>query len=289
MGSMFQYTPSLRTPLDLSNFDTSKVTNMERMFGTHFGDDIDVSSFNTANVTDMGGMFSSVSLASLDLSNFNTINVTDMSSMFNYSIINNINLNSFNTSKVTNMRSMFEVFKTNGTIDLSHFDTSNVTNMSSMFKNGANEINLSSFDTSNVTSMYSMFQYYDRYELGFDLDLSHFNTSKVENFRSIFSGFKGSSLNLSNWDLSANAFTYTPNQWGHPFGSSWTLVNFDGVNKTLYCNHPSGSIFDEPCSPPPFSIDNLSPISPINYPSGSSIQGQSSIIVGNKILIKHIV
>ena len=221
MYGMFEYTPSLRTPLDLSNFDTSKVTDMERMFWYHFGDDIDVSSFNTTNVTNMMGMFSNISVPSLDLSNFNTTNVTDMMWMFRQARINSIDISSFDTSNVTNMTGMFQMngmyqdFSTNGVLDLSHFDTSKVTTMRSMFAHVSNSINLSTFDTSNVTDMSDMFISYG--DTGIDLDLSHFNTSKVQNFSSMFDYFKGSSLNLSNWDLSGNTITYTPNQWGHPF------------------------------------------------------------------------
>jgi surface protein len=44
---------------------------------------LDVSNFNTTNVTDMYGMFEGCSnLESLDVSKFNTANVTNMSSMF---------------------------------------------------------------------------------------------------------------------------------------------------------------------------------------------------------------
>ena len=63
--------------IDLSNVDTSSVTNMHCMF--RFNSSlkfIDVSSFNTSNVTDMSYMFSGcTSLTSLDLSSFDTSNL----------------------------------------------------------------------------------------------------------------------------------------------------------------------------------------------------------------------
>ena len=58
MGRMFHGCSSLKE-LNLSNFNTSKVTYMESMFN------------------------GCSSLKELNLSNFNTINVTDMESMFN--------------------------------------------------------------------------------------------------------------------------------------------------------------------------------------------------------------
>lgn len=48
----------LLTNLDISNFDTSKVTNMSGMFnGCGSLTNLDLSNFNTSNVTDMSNMF----------------------------------------------------------------------------------------------------------------------------------------------------------------------------------------------------------------------------------------
>ena len=61
--------------LDLSNFDTSEVTNMEAMFGgcynlKHLKG---INQFNTSNVTTMRQMFRECEqLRNLDLSNFDT-------------------------------------------------------------------------------------------------------------------------------------------------------------------------------------------------------------------------
>jgi len=51
MSHMF--TDSKATVLDVSNFDTSKVTNMYAMFNNSQATALDVSNFNTSNVTDM--------------------------------------------------------------------------------------------------------------------------------------------------------------------------------------------------------------------------------------------
>ena len=70
--------------IDLSNFNTQNVTNMEYMFyNCNSLLSIDLSNFNTQNVTNMRYMFYNCkSLSSIDLSNFNTQNVTNMESMF---------------------------------------------------------------------------------------------------------------------------------------------------------------------------------------------------------------
>ena len=79
---MFASCSSL-TAVDLSNLDTSNVTNMYAMF-YHCNSLtlLDLSNFNTSKVTSMGSMFDGCSsLTSLDLSSFNTRNVTSYSNM----------------------------------------------------------------------------------------------------------------------------------------------------------------------------------------------------------------
>ncbi|WP_160141157.1 InlB B-repeat-containing protein [Listeria monocytogenes] len=83
--SLFLYCTAL-TSLDLSNFDTNQVTNMNGMFyGTSSLTSLDLSNFDTSQVTNMNNMFSNTSsLTSLDLSNFDTSRVTTMIAMFAY-------------------------------------------------------------------------------------------------------------------------------------------------------------------------------------------------------------
>ncbi len=134
MTTMFSFCKSL-IALDLSSFNTSKVTNMSRMFyldanitnalqSITFGDN-----FDTSKITDMEHMFTGCnSMQQLDLSGFDTSNVTDMQYMF-YSCkaLENITFGeNFNTSKVTNMSWMFASCYELQELDLSKFDfTSN--------------------------------------------------------------------------------------------------------------------------------------------------------------------
>ena len=101
MGYMFYYCSSLKS-IDLSNFDTSKVTDMDAMFyGCSSLEFIDLSNFVTSNVIDMGHMFKGCSsLESIDLSNFDTSKVTDMGFMFKgCSSLLSIDLSYFNMIK----------------------------------------------------------------------------------------------------------------------------------------------------------------------------------------------
>ena len=133
-SNMFEDCSSL-TSLNLSNFDTSKVTNMFKMFFFCSAlTKLDLSNFNTSKVTDMTSMFISCSsLTNLDLSNFDTSKVTRMYSMFNYCpSLTSLDLSNFDTSKLTSMNSMFYGCSNLTNLDLSSFDTSKVTNMSYM-------------------------------------------------------------------------------------------------------------------------------------------------------------
>ena len=194
----YMFGGSKATTLDVSNFDTSKVTYMSGMFSNSKATTLDVSNFNTSNVTDMGSMFYYSQATTLDVSNFNTSNVTDMSSMFMVSQATTLDVSNFNTSNVTDMDSMF-YYSQATTLDLSNFDTSKVTNMKYMFQSSqATTLDVSSFDTSKVTNMTNMF-------LGSQattLDLSNFDTSKVTNMISMFSYSQATTLDLSNFDTS---------------------------------------------------------------------------------------
>ncbi len=185
-------------------------TNSSKMFWSIYDEgiienilELDLSNFDTSKVTDMSGMFVFMNLTTLNLSNFDTSKVTDMSGMFaGMSSLTTLNLSSFNTSKVTNMSSMFGGMSSLTTLDLSNFDTSKVTDMSTMFRYMYNltTLNLSSFNTSQVTDMGEMFRYMSNLT---SLDLSNFDTSKVTDMQGMFGDMRSlTTLNLTNFDTS---------------------------------------------------------------------------------------
>lgn len=189
--------------LDLSNFDTSKVTNMSHMFnGMRNLTTLNLSNFNTSNVTNMGGMFFNMTnLTAFNLSNFDTSKVTDMGSMFyGVSSLTTLDLSNFDTSQVTIMGGMFFNMANLTTLNLSNFDTSNVMDMRSMFNGMTNlvSLNISSFNTKNVENMSGMFSLLRKIE---HLDLSHFRTDKVTNMGSMFYQMTAlKTINLSNFN-----------------------------------------------------------------------------------------
>lgn len=204
MSSMFGSMSKLTT-LNLSSFNTSKVADMSNMFyGMSKLTNLNLSNFDTSKVTDMSGMFSIMpSLTTLDISSFDTSKVTDMGFMFSsMSKLTTLNISNFDTSKVTYMRYMFNNMSNLTTLNLFHFDTSKVTNMGYMFSGMSNlvTLDLSSFDTSKVTDMYAMFS--DMSNLT-TLDLSNFDTSKVTTMYAMFWNMPNlTTLDLSNFDTS---------------------------------------------------------------------------------------
>lgn len=192
--------------LDLSNFDTRKVTNMRDMFERCSSlKSLNLSGFSTENVTNMSKMFEGCSsLESLDLSHFDTRSVSDfgMHRMFyNCSSLKSLDLSHFDTKNVTYMGLLFYGCEKLETLDLSNFNTGKVTGMSSMFAGCSNlkSLDLSVFSTVAVKSMSSMFSGCSSLK---SLNLSNFDTSNVTNMTSMFSGCSGlKSINLSGWTI----------------------------------------------------------------------------------------
>ena len=210
MNNMFSFCNKLTT-LDVSNWDTSNVTDMGLMFFnwiTFFGpsklESLDVSKWDTSNVTNMSSMFYGCnSLTSLDISNWDTSNVKNMDRMFIFCLsIKSLDVSNFDTSNVTGMFDMFNNCSSLITLDVSNFDTSNVTSMSNMFSNceKLNSLDVSKWDTSKVTYMYEMF---DGCNSLTTLDVSNWDTSNVINMGGMFGNCNSlTTLDVSNWDTS---------------------------------------------------------------------------------------
>ena len=207
--------------VDLSGFDTSKVTDMYSMFyNCNALTSLDLSRFDTPNVTTMYYMFSGCSsLTSLNLESFNTSKVTHMSYMFyNCGALTSLNLKSFDTSKVINMSYMFSSCSKLTSIDVSGFNTANVKYMSYMFGSCSKltSIDVSGFNTANVTDMSGMFRSCDALT---SLNISSFDTSKVTNMSNMFQNCSSlTSLNISSFDMTKVT-------------SSTNMLNFGTSNK----------------------------------------------------------
>ena len=188
MGYMFSDCSKL-TSLDVTHFNTAKVTDMSTMFYNCSSlTSLDVTHFNTANVTDMSYMFQNcLKLPSLDVTNFNTAKVTDMSYMFtSCKKLPSLDVTNFNTAKVTDMSSMFSSCSKLTSLDVTNFNTVNVKKMSRMFTgcSALTSLDVTNFNSENVTNMSYMFNKCSKLT---SLDVSNFNTKKVTNMSFMFS------------------------------------------------------------------------------------------------------
>lgn len=203
MTSMFFNSSSLET-LDLSSFNTKKVTNMYDMFNgsTNLRSIKLPKGFIGSSVTYLKAMFNNcTSLTELDLSGSNSENVKDMSEMFNgCRALSKLVLTDFKTGQVTTMESMFCNCSKLETLDVSSFNTENVTTMCGMFSHCSSlrSLDLTGFNTANVTDMSSMFKNCSSLR---SLDLSSFNTRKVSDMQSMFEGCTNlESIDFSSFD-----------------------------------------------------------------------------------------
>ena len=119
-----------------NNFITDNVFSMNEMFeDCRKLKSLNLSNFNTSKVTDMSSLFNRCyELETITLgNNFTTSNVTTMYSMFNHNYkLTSINLSNFNTSKVTNMKYMFIGCSKLTSLDISSFNMSAVTDNTDM-------------------------------------------------------------------------------------------------------------------------------------------------------------
>lgn len=228
---MYMFTHSGLKTADLSNWNTSNVSNMNNMFSnTKQLTELNIPNWNTSNVSNMNNMFSSSGalvklnaenwdvsnvinmermfmysnkLRDLNIKKWNTPNVTNMNAMFcGTSSLTELDIPDWDTSKVTTMESMFSSAIRLKNLDVSGWNTSNVVTMKHMFSNTTSltKLNVSNWDTSNVTTLERMF---DGAKMLNELDVSNWNTSKVENMYYTFSYATSlTSLDVSRWDLS---------------------------------------------------------------------------------------
>ena len=192
--------------IDIRNFNTSSVTNMEHLFnGLKKVTDLNLSGLNVREVNNIGSLFArNPGLISLNLSGWQLDSVHDMSYMFNQlHALNTLNLTGFTTKNVVDMNHMFNECHNLTALDLSSFDTRNVTDMNNMFRDNfaLKNLNISSFNTSNVTNMAEMFRHSG---VICPLDVSSFDTRKVTNMNGMFywtlMSPENATLDISNFD-----------------------------------------------------------------------------------------
>lgn len=189
---------------DVAKLDTSKVTNMERMYYE-------------------AGYSVKDSFIITGMENWDTSQVTNMFSMFEYSAIYATTYNIGNVGKwnVSNVKDMCRTFSAAGMRatnlyigDLSGWNTGNVETMVYMFSDlgwkspSVNIGNIGKWNVSKVTNMYGMFDGAGYWAKTFYIgDLSGWDVSNVTDFGCMFSdaGNEATTFNIGNigkWNVS---------------------------------------------------------------------------------------
>ncbi|WP_025734859.1 BspA family leucine-rich repeat surface protein [Williamsoniiplasma luminosum] len=206
---------------DISNWDTSNITNMHKMFfeATSFNQNLKTNGnkWNTSKVTDMFDMFWVAKSFNGDISNWDTSSVVTMRAMFQDASAFNQDISKWNTAKVTNMSIMFEnasAFNQNLKTNGNSWNVSNVTTMERMFT-GATSFNgdISNWNTSKVETFEKLFWKARK----FNQDISKWNTAKVTNMRNVFDQAEAFNQNIktngNSWNVS-NVTDMSTMFWG---------------------------------------------------------------------------
>jgi surface protein len=93
---------------DISNWDTSQVTNMYAMFWQATSFNRPIGGWDTSKVTNMNSVFSSANAFNQDIGSWDTSQVTDMTYMFASASAFNQDIGNWNISQVTAMHGMFQ-------------------------------------------------------------------------------------------------------------------------------------------------------------------------------------
>jgi surface protein len=224
MSWMFFGCSFLNGPININNWNTSSVTNMQRMFSGNTNFNQPIGNWNTSSVTNMKSMFIGATSFNQPIGNWNTSNVTNMSDMFALATNFNQPIGNWNTCNVTNMSLMFHE-STNFNQPIGNWNTSNVTNMYEVFSNALSfNQPIGNWNTSNVTNMDGMFAF----ATSFNQPIGNWNTGNVIYMPGMF--FLASSFNQSigNWNtgnvINMHAMFSFATSFNQPIGN-WNTSN----------------------------------------------------------------
>lgn len=214
----FMFVDSNVPEIDLTEFDTTNVVDMDYMFlEANLGDclslvsstitqantpDRNILTLNTEGVISMSGMFKDCKVKHLDLRNLMTDNVTDFSDMFcSCNDLIDLNVDGFDTSKAKDFHGMFQGCIKLTQLNVKHFNVDNVLHMSCLFSRclRLKVINLESWDFSQVSDANEMFAYCEKLEK----IIANFNFKMIKEMAFMFCYCtKLSKVDLSHSDLS---------------------------------------------------------------------------------------
>jgi surface protein len=187
----------------ISSWDTSLVTDMNRLFQDKTAFNEDISDWYVESVTDMSFMFYNASSFNQPIGQWDVENVTNMSNMFSAATNFNQPLSQWNVQRVSNMSHMFSI-ASNFIQPVEQWNVANVTNMSRMFF-GATSFNqpLGRWNIHSVTDLSHMFER----ALSFNQPLDKWEVDHVMDMSNMFSEASSFNQSLDRWNIHNDANT----------------------------------------------------------------------------------
>ncbi len=233
--------------VNLSNANTSKVVDMERMFYYNEKlENLDLTGIDTSNVTDMQYMFDGCkSISSLNLSNLNTSKVTTMYNTFRgMSNLEEINISGWggnNLSEIAGMLSSNDKLKT---IIMDEFNFGTVSISNSPFSNSSS-IEKISLNNANMSSVRSVSKIFSGLQKLKSVYLENVDTSNITNMSYMFDGctdlekiYVSNTWNTSNVTSSDEMFSGCTSL----VGGNGTVFDSTKIDKTM-------AVIDTPSTP----------------------------------------
>ncbi len=201
---------------DISNWDTSQVTDMSLMFRTSGSFNQNLGAWDVSKVKTMRDMFGYASaFQGNGLSNWDTSSVEDMEDMFRITDNFNADISGWDVSNVTAMKAMFR--KANAfNVDIGGWDVRNVGDTSYMFlDNAIFDQDIGGWFVTNVTDMAGMF----KGAAEFDRDIGGWAVSNVTSMTEMFNESAKFNQDLSQWNVSH--FDSEPRDFSENANSDW--------------------------------------------------------------------
>ncbi len=204
-NSMFRDAENITEFTAKNFFDeaSGSVTSMSDMFREAANFNMDLNNWNTSNVTNMNQMFhlqhTSPKKFNGNISNWDTANVRHMISMFKDAQLFNQDIGNWDTGNVIYMNNMFYQNREFNQ-DISNWDTGNVRDMRGMFRSAWKfNQDIGNWNVSNVEYMGGLYVFDGMFAgaSSFDQDLSRWNITSVQNFRSFLDSAR---LSVNNYD-----------------------------------------------------------------------------------------
>jgi len=241
MSKLFLDAHTFNEPLN--NWDVSNVTNMHAMFDNAYAFNQPLNNWEVGNVTDMSEMFSSMEALAFNqpIGNWDVSGVTDMSGMFSDAKAFNQAIGDWDVSNVTLMDVMFNGAD-NFNQPLDNWDVSGVTGMSNMFSGAINfNQNINNWNVRNVTNMKAMFCE----AKAFNQTIGKWDVNNVRNMSQMFNDAEAFHQLIGNWDVSGvtdmSGMFYGAKAFNQPLGN-WNVKNVTDMKAMFY----GAEVFNQP-------------------------------------------